>query len=633
MIRTLAAYPSALAAVGILLVLCPGCVTQAPPPRLEPAAWLDSLPPGWTEEPVIALEDSTTITLRTGSHGNTATYRECRWLAVLSRNPAVFEDIVVGHFETFEHPPSVSVTVWYPDGSMWRARAADIVSFRYAEGDEYSTNRIIEKVTLPRYVKGMLIRQEVVRSYFRPEFLSPEALRRGVAVRRRTIELSCPADARITTLIGNGEGLPLDTARETAEGRSILRLSASMLPKIAPNNRLRNPEEWYAALHYSLPPAGDTSLSWADLGEHYRALIAPAFEHRGQVATLADGLDLGRPEEAVLEAYGRVRAAIRYHADFERLHAIVPRPVEEVVAKGYGDCKEMSALLRAVLDHAGVDVGLALVGVVGVWQALDAIPSLSCFNHVLVYYDRPDGTRLFLDPTVRFGNPRHSSFMVAGQRTLLLKERESRLDTIPLAEGYSNAINTESTVAWDESAESWKLRGTASVCGMAAHRLLPLIGRLTPQETFPFMRTYLQEMLNLRVSSVEVADAESDTVRVSFEADFQSNYLDMDAGGFLLSVPSLHGGDPRFTTLDYEGPRDYVGYRQEDVWHLPAGFDELESRELAHALGRGAWEREGETVRRSFTVRRARVPVSRREEVTVFGKAKFDFSRGRVWRD
>ena len=99
-----------------------------------------------------------------------------------------------------------------------------------------------------------------------------------------------------------------------------------------------------------------------------------------------------------------------------------------------------------------------------------------------------------------------------------------------------------------------------------------------------------------------------------------------------MNMPSLFGGDVRYTTLDYEGPRFFKGYKQYDEWEMPTGFTDLEKSDLDHWIGEGNWDTKGNLIKRSYLVKEADVPEDKREEIRDFYSQKKKFIKTTVWR-
>ncbi len=118
--------------------------------------------------------------------------------------------------------------------------------------------------------------------------------------------------------------------------------------------------------------------------------------------------------------------------------SIVPHAAASVLANGYGDCKDHSALLVALLKAKGIPADIVLINY-GNGYSLPAPPTLGVFNHAITYLPEFD---LFVDSTagvapfgmLPFGEHGKSVVLAvasgpAVRHTPLLKVEESTVST------------------------------------------------------------------------------------------------------------------------------------------------------------------------------------------------------------
>jgi hypothetical protein len=617
-------------AVCALLVSC--AVVPPVPLATHFAPAIASIPPSWKDDPVIALADTVNIRLLAEPEGNRVLHSQITWYYVNLRNPNVLERMVIPDFKSIEEVPEIQASAYYPDGGSWSAGTFDIVRMNYTEPMYYSSDRFLSTFGFPRYLEKMLIRIRVDRVFSRPEFLKSELLRDDYPSLEKTVILDLPKGAGFKRALINPEGLKADTLRSETETRSTFTVHASLLPKIDPRSMPRNPEAWYAALHFSFPRKGDRSLSWGELGDAYLSLISASFTSTPELAKLAEGLPKEAPDSTIRRVYSLLRNRIRYHADLEILHAFVPRPAGEVLAKGYGDCKEMATLMTQILRSRGVKAGVALVSTPGTLQVMEAFPSLGGFNHMIVYTEGPGGLRFF-DPTVKFGDPSDSYFELIDRTVLPLREGGKTLPMIiPMGPGYRNRIETRSSIRPSGLGQGWDLAGTIKLEGQCAFNLLPMLEDAVGEEKTPLLKNYLKGFFAVDASECRLAAIGDRSVEVTYRASFNSNYLSMDKGGLLMAWPSLYGGDPRFTSLDLEGPRYFTKFEQKDVWEIPSGFEELEKSDMDNAIARGKWARRGAVVERTFASNASMVPAGKKDVMAEYLKQRTGFLKASVWR-
>jgi hypothetical protein len=271
-----------------------------------------SLPDSLLGEPVVALSDSTFWTLDRKGESNRLQRREVVWYRVNRRNPAFLDELTFYDDETTQDPPRIRVDVFYPDGSQWTVTERDLERRRGgAEGLSVDENWFFQTAQVPRYTEGIVIRCETSAGIRRPEFWSREYLRADYPCLKRYVSFREPASFHLRIGLRNQEALAVRCDTLAAAGAVEFRLSAEGLPKLNPARLPRYPEEWYAALHFSVPPKGDRSYTWTQLGDHYLSLIRGSLAPDASLKKAAQGLSGASPDSLVLSAYRLIKERVR----------------------------------------------------------------------------------------------------------------------------------------------------------------------------------------------------------------------------------------------------------------------------------------------------------------------------------
>ncbi len=140
-----------------------------------------------------------------------------------------------------------------------------------------------------------------------------------------------------------------------------------------------------------------TFSDWPEFGHAYAGLIAPKTEVTPRIQALADQVAAGaadRREEAK-RLYEWVSRRVRWVAIYVGDGAFVPHAADEVLANGYGDCKDQVVLLVALLHARGIAAEPVLVNL-GPTYTFSGVPTLTAFNHVITYLPEWD---LYADTT------------------------------------------------------------------------------------------------------------------------------------------------------------------------------------------------------------------------------------------
>lgn len=153
--------------------------------------------------------------------------------------------------------------------------------------------------------------------------------------------------------------------------------------------------------HVDLPPPDvqvATFQDWREVGAWYAGLTNPRAEPTPEIRAKAEELTRGdRNNTEKMEAlYNYVSAKVRYVGIDLGIGRYQPHAAADVLANGYGDCKDKGTLLTALLAAEGIPAYPALISA-GTKVDPD-IPSPGQFNHVITVV--PDGkSYVWLDST------------------------------------------------------------------------------------------------------------------------------------------------------------------------------------------------------------------------------------------
>ncbi len=119
----------------------------------------------------------------------------------------------------------------------------------------------------------------------------------------------------------------------------------------------------------------------------------------GELQAVVDRLlELDEPFDRIDSAIGIVQREVRYLGLEEGISAYRPRPPARVYAQRFGDCKDRSLLLVAMLRAMGMDAWPALVSTTDGRMLGGFLPRPSMFDHCITMIEH-DGGRFWVDPT------------------------------------------------------------------------------------------------------------------------------------------------------------------------------------------------------------------------------------------
>lgn len=142
------------------------------------------------------------------------------------------------------------------------------------------------------------------------------------------------------------------------------------------------------------------AFAWSDVADLFRDAYAPPAELPAGLREAVDAIATASSDPAtrIVEALRHVQREVRYLSVSIGEGGYVPRPVDEIWSRRFGDCKDVSRLLCAMLRALGVDATPALVNT----RAGDVInarpPGAHAFDHCIVRV-RLNGKVYWLDGT------------------------------------------------------------------------------------------------------------------------------------------------------------------------------------------------------------------------------------------
>lgn len=148
-------------------------------------------------------------------------------------------------------------------------------------------------------------------------------------------------------------------------------------------------------------------------------------------------------EEKVNYFLGYITQEYNYVGDWRTLNGgFSPRSLEEIVKTKYGDCKDFSSLLAALIRKIGGEADIALVhrSNPSHGRLLEmSIPSMDVFNHAITRVKTGDKT-YWLDPTNRTSFGVRYREDIAGKPVLVLDGKVTK-SFIPLESGFEEKVS------------------------------------------------------------------------------------------------------------------------------------------------------------------------------------------------
>ncbi len=279
-------------------------------------------------------------------------------------------------------------------------------------GDPSYMERKLRRMSMPNVRPGTLVDYSYTIEELKPfrtgDFYTAWRVNPGVLVRRSRLMLETPASLHPRIKSRNLNFQPI--TRE-ANGRRTITWATQDVPRIEPEPFAADSN----AVDMSIDIGGRST--WQDVGAWYAGLardryaMTPALEQK-----LAGVVAGARSLEDSLKAVHRyVARDVRYVAISLGMGGYQPRTPADVLATGYGDCKDKATLFITLAARLGVTANPVLLAAGG--DVEREVPTISQFNHAIAVVERPTG-RMFVDLTA--GDVPWGGLPVADQNQFVL---------------------------------------------------------------------------------------------------------------------------------------------------------------------------------------------------------------------
>jgi transglutaminase-like putative cysteine protease len=184
--------------------------------------------------------------------------------------------------------------------------------------------------------------------------------------------------------------------------------------------------------------------TWAEVAKAYGAraqpVVTPALSAKARDITMGARSLLQRVERL----HHWVAGNIRYVSVTLEDGGVIPNPAHKVLERGYGDCKDKSILLQALLASLGIESTAVLIDVEPIY-VLPPQPATAAFDHVMVFVP---SLNLYLDPTAEYAKAGTLPKYLLGKPVLHVSD--GRISKTPVASPRSDFSQTTINLFMDE---------------------------------------------------------------------------------------------------------------------------------------------------------------------------------------
>jgi hypothetical protein len=213
----------------------------------------------------------------------------------------------------------------------------------------------------------------------------------GVPIEHQYLRLLLPADRRFQLAVKNDGPAPLRSVRDGHSEYvwSLRKVAAMPMEVDAPG--------WYVpypVVQWSSFSNWQEVARWGEVLYRSPVQLDPEVERRVAAIVRANTANSDR----LVEALRLTQREVRYFGVQIGVSSLKPAPPDEVLARGFGDCKGKTLLLLTLLRRMGIHADAALVST-QLTRGIDAfLPTHLVFDHVMVRAI-VDGKTYWIDPT------------------------------------------------------------------------------------------------------------------------------------------------------------------------------------------------------------------------------------------
>jgi tetratricopeptide (TPR) repeat protein/transglutaminase-like putative cysteine protease len=447
----------------------------------------------------------------------------------------------------------VYVRVRKPDGTVVTAQESAIQDLTATPNAPVYTDFHEKVISVPSLRPGDVLEYQIVRTIVSPlapnQFWASYNFNEMAAVLDEQLEVNVPKARHVKIKTKPGY-----TPQVIDEGdRRIYRWTHSHQPD---GKQQRPPDP-------NQPPSVQltTFESWEDVGSWYAFLERERRQPDDAIKAKAAELVQGKSDdmEKVKALYDYVSRNIRYVSLSFGLGRIQPHAASEILANGYGDCKDKNTLLAALLKTQGIESSSVLIGV---QRKLDPdVPSPSQFDHMITRVP-VGGTDIWLDSTTGVLPFRMLMYQTRDKQALLISpDGKSGLVRTPADLPFQAFDQTKINASLSETGRM-TMQISATTRGDREVGLRFALRQIPGNHWKDLFENILQRMgmKGAEISNLQVSDpSDADNpLRISMDASV-SNFFDWSARESKIKLPFMQmnlGGEPGFD--DDEGAPEKV---------------------------------------------------------------------------
>ena len=301
--------------------------------------------------------------------------------------------------------------------------------------------------------------------------------------------------------------------------------------------------------------------SWEAVYNWYKDIAKDRYTVDQAVEEMVEELtaDLLTEDDKIRAIYHFVASQIRYVGIELGQGAYQPTPADQVLSVRYGDCKDKTTLMIAMLDLVGIEAFPVMLNPAP-YQRLDLeLPSLGQFSHLIGVILRDDGNYIWLDPTADTCSYGDLPARNRGRKGFVIQSERGEFVNIPISIPESNQLIVDTEIALTEDGT---VQGTMRVDTLGQYNIEARLEykRVSPSAWKDTLAVGLSKQFpGVRVDSVQISDLEDLNVPVQLNVAFTvENYAEPVDNRLMFPLPSDEFSDYAeiFAAVERQHPLD-----------------------------------------------------------------------------
>ena len=418
-----------------------------------------------------------------------------------------------------------------PDGSVIDVTPEDIkdVSAAILEYMNIFDPDVREKIIAFKGLEiGDFIELKYTDSLFHPpmdnEFDGSDIFQHSEPILKKVLSINGPADMPLKHVTRNGE-VSFETG--TTDGRTTYTWVAENIPRIIREPAMPPLVEVVPTVYFTtIEDWGTVSRWWNSLAET-KYEISDAL--RAEIESLTSGKETDK--EKIDAIYHFVAQKVRYMGlGTGKKKGFDPKPASETYETRYGVCRDVAALMVAMLREAEIDADIVLTG--AGYEMERELPTMG-FNHAIVAINNEDGSVTYADPTIE-NSVDWLPCMEAEQQVLICTDKGKTLEDTPYSSPEDNMGHVRAVSILSESG-LYTSDVTLSTDGFYDMALRGFLKQLPAARQKMIFGMILQEVYPGAVlEEFATSDAEDLTAPVTINFKYSIAEYPLNADNFLL---------------------------------------------------------------------------------------------------